>query len=84
MTIYFYSRTDEFGEFCNYSSHGFEFEGQYWPAVEHYFQAQKFAGTGYEAIVRSARTPRDAKAKGRNRSIPLRSDWDSLKDQVMF
>ena len=44
--------------------------------MEHYFQAQKFAGTEYEERVRRARTPADAKSLGRNRSFPLREDWD--------
>ncbi len=84
MTIYFYTRTDEFGDFCNYSSHGFELDGKYWPTVEHYFQAQKFAGTDYEETIRSSRTPGDAKGNGRNKSIPLRPDWESVKDQIMY
>lgn len=84
MTIYFYSRTDQYGDFCNYSSHGFEIDGRYWPTVEHYFQAQKFAGTVYEETIRCARTPGDAKGGGRNKSIPLRADWESVKDEIMY
>lgn len=84
MPIYFYSRTDEYGDFCNYSSHGFELDGKYWPTVEHYFQAQKFVGTENEETIRRARTPGDAKSLGRSRAIPIRSDWESIKDQIMF
>lgn len=84
MTIYFYTRTDEYGEFCNFSPHGFAIDGTYWPTVEHYFQAQKFAGTDHETAIRRARTPGDAKGLGRTTAIPLRSDWEEVKDEVMY
>ena len=45
MTIYFYSTRDEYGCFSNFSQHGFELDGAWWTTSEHYFQAQKFAGT---------------------------------------
>lgn len=84
MTIYFYSRTDEFGDFCNFSSHGFELDGVYWKTVEHCFQAQKFAGTNHFAAIHRARTLADAKELGRTTEIPLRQDWESVKDSVML
>jgi len=83
MTIYFYSRTDEYGDFCNFSSHGFELDGTYWRTVEHYFQAQKFAGTEHEAAIQRARTPGDAKCLGRSAKYPLRDDWEDVKDSIM-
>ncbi|HKC73877.1 MAG TPA: NADAR family protein, partial [Chloroflexota bacterium] len=43
MTIYFYStREKPYGCFSNFSPHGFELDGVWWPTSEHYFQAQKF------------------------------------------
>jgi N-glycosidase YbiA len=84
MTIYFYTRTDKYGDFCNYSAHGFEIDGKYWPTVEHYFQAQKFAGTEQEELVRRARTPGDAKSLGRSYYVPLRTDWEIVKDELMY
>ena len=84
MTIYFYSRTDEYGDFCNFSLHGFELKGRYWRTVEHYFQAQKFAGTDHEERIRCARTPADAKELGRSTKIPLREDWENVKDEIMY
>lgn len=83
MVIYFYSTTDDFGFFSNFSAHGFELDGKYWPTVEHYFQAQKFAGTKYEGRIRRAATPKEAKRLGRNRRWPLREDWEQVKDEVM-
>lgn len=83
MTIYFYSKTDDFGFFSNFSPHGFELDGKYWPTVEHYFQAQKFAGTNFAEQIRQARTPKEAKRLGRTRRRPLRPDWEEVKDDVM-
>ncbi len=83
MPIYFYSSLDEYGCFSNFSPHGFELDGRYWPTVEHYFQAQKFAGTDYEEQIRLANGPKHAKTLGRRRDWPLRSDWESVKVDIM-
>ncbi|MDQ2886468.1 MAG: NADAR family protein [Chloroflexota bacterium] len=85
MTIYFYTTHEEpYGCFSNFSRHGIEVEGVWWPTTEHYFQAQKFAGTPYVAQVQKALTPKQAAEMGRNRKLPLRSDWEQVKDTVMF
>ncbi len=55
----------------------------YWATSEHYFQAQKFIDTPYLEKVRQTKTPKDAANMGRNRSLPLRSDWEQVKDDVM-
>ncbi len=83
MTIYFYISREQYGAFSNFSRHGFELNGKYWPTVEHYFQAQKFAGMELEDRIRQAATPKDAKKLGWTRSTPLRADWDEVKDEVM-
>ena len=83
MPVYFYTTTDAFGCFSNFSRHGFESGGRYWPTAEHYFQAQKFAGTEYEGHVARARTPKEAAERGRSRVVPLRADWEAVKDDVM-
>ena len=83
MTIYFYTTTDKYGCFSNFSRHGFELNGQYWKTSEHYFQAQKFAGTEHMETVRRAETPKKAAAIGRRRDLPLRDDWEAVKDDVM-
>jgi ribA/ribD-fused uncharacterized protein len=82
--IYFYSKTNTYYELSNFSPHGFELDGAFWPTVEHYFQAQKFPSHAtYQEKIRLARTPKDAKALGRSRNVPLRSDWEVVKDDVM-
>ena len=84
MTIYFYStRERPYGCFSNFSPHGFTLDGAWWPTSEHYFQAQKFAGTAHAEAIRQARTPREAARLGRDRRQPLRPDWEQVKDDVM-
>jgi N-glycosidase YbiA len=83
MAIYFYSTRDEYGSFSNFSAHGFELDGEYWPTSEHYFQAQKFPGTPHSDRIRQAKTPKDAAKMGRDRSLPLRPDWEQVKDEIM-
>ncbi|WP_449417329.1 NADAR family protein [Phormidium nigroviride] len=84
MTIYFYSTREEpYGCFSNFSAHGFELDGAYWPTSEHYFQAQKFIGTPHVEQIRQVKTPKDAAKMGRDRKRPLRQDWEEVKDDIM-
>lgn len=83
MTIYFYGTRDKYGCFSNFSRHGFELDGVYWPTSEHYFQGQKFVGTPHADQIRLAKTPKDAAKMGRDRQRPLRSDWEQVKDSIM-
>lgn len=83
MTIYFYSTREAHGGFSNFSQHGFVLDGLWWPTSEHYFQAQKFAGTKHMEAVRLAKTPKEAARLGRDRRRPLRTDWERVKDEVM-
>lgn len=66
MTIYFYRARDACGELSNHSNHGFVLDGLYWPSIEHYYQAQKFAGTDYAEQIRLAVKPMDAKRLGQS------------------
>ena len=83
MLVYFYSTRGDYGCFSNFSAHGFELDGEYWPTTEHYFQAQKFPGTPQVDLIRQAKTPKDAAKMGRDRSHPLRPDWEQVKDDIM-
>jgi len=82
--IYFYRERDlPYGCFSNFSKHGIELDGAYWRTVEHYFQAQKFPGHPQADLIRESKSPMDAKWLGGDRSVPLRSDWETVKDDVM-
>lgn len=83
MPIYFYSTRETYGCFSNFSSHGIELKGVWWPTTEHYFQAQKFADTPHEQAIRLAKTPKQAAEMGRDRKRPLRADWEQVKDDMM-
>jgi ribA/ribD-fused uncharacterized protein len=83
--ILFYRANEiPYGVFGNFDSkHPIYLDGKIWPSTEHYFQAQKFAGTEYEDAVRMTPKPRDAAAMGRDRNLPLRADWEQVKDTIM-
>ena len=83
MTIYFYGRTNEWGEFSNFAHYPFKLDGKSWTTSEHYFQAMKFEGTEHAEQIRQAKRPNDAARMGRQRSRPLRKDWESVKDDIM-
>ncbi len=83
MTIYFYSTKDEYGEFSNFKAYPFELHGKTWRTVEHYFQAQKFAGTEHEEALRNTPSPMVVARMGRSRKRPLRADWEEVKDDIM-
>jgi len=82
--IHFYSTAGEYGCFSNFSRHPIFLKGKRWPTSEHYFQAQKFAGTEHEEEVRKCKTAREAANMGRSRKLPLRRDWEGVKDQIML
>lgn len=82
--IYFYSQTDGFAEFSNFAPFGVKLDSLWWPTVEHYFQAQKFADLDYRERIRSCSKPKDAKALCSSRKLPIRADWDSVKDEIML
>lgn len=83
-TIYFYSSSGKYGCFSNFSNHPIRLEGKIWPTTEHYFQAKKFEGTIFEEQIRKANTPGTAAKIGRKRSLPLRQDWELVKENIML
>ncbi|MFT4090540.1 MAG: NADAR family protein [Asticcacaulis sp.] len=84
LTIYFYGQTDLYAEFSNFALYGIEMDGIWWRTVEHYFQAQKFIDNAYRVRISKASTPKDAKALGRTRTLRIRDDWDTVRDQIML
>lgn len=82
--ITFYSAKGENGCFSNFAAYPFALGGKVWPTAEHYFQAQKFAGTEHEEAIRQVRSPMVAARMGRSRQRPLRADWERVKDKVML
>ena len=82
--IWFYGTRDTYGAFSNFARYPVILRGKVWPTTEHYFQAQKFAGTAYEGAILHAASPMIAARLGRSRAHPLRADWEAVKDEIML
>src|SRR5262245_4343955 len=66
----------------NYSSCVVFYEGHAYQSVEHAYQAQKSLDPAIQKQVRDCATP--ATAKKLARQVPLRPDWDVVKDSIML
>ncbi len=84
MAIYFYKTSDKYGCFSSFAHYNFKLDGKRWMTSEHYFQAQKFWGTKYEEVIRLLDNPMKAAEIGRDRELPLRADWEQVKDDIML
>ncbi|RVW16081.1 Riboflavin biosynthesis protein PYRR, chloroplastic [Vitis vinifera] len=97
--IFFYKTWDLYGAFSNFSPHPIQMpdeNGDYqtWSSVEHYYQAHKFVGVNdpvardFVEDIKSAKSPEEAARMGRTiqRQHPdlVRSDWDTVKIDVMY
>ncbi|MGH1339758.1 MAG: NADAR family protein [Aureispira sp.] len=83
-SIRFYNLGEAYGEFSNFAPYSIRLKGKKWPTVEHYFQAQKFAGTPHEQTIRKAKAPMKAAALGRSRKFKIRKNWDKMRDSIMY
>ena len=77
--IKFYAPKDPWGCFSNFSRHQVTIYNRTWQTSEHPFQAMKFHSHRPDivAMVHAAPSPGAAARLGRDRSYPLRSDWNS-------
>jgi len=83
-TLEFNSKSASYSELSNFHWSPFTLEEKVWPTVEHYFQAQKFpADPTLQERVRAAKTALGAKRLGRTKTTAFRSDWETVKDEVM-
>jgi ribA/ribD-fused uncharacterized protein len=97
--ILFYHRDREaFGFLSNFYPASIELDGETWPTVEHYYQAQKSTDGDYRQAIRQSispgrakrlaappGTPRRVSAQSwfrRNKSEP-RPDWHEVKLEIM-
>jgi hypothetical protein len=80
----FYSVKESYGEFSNFALFPIVIEGVMWPSSEHYYQAQKFIDPLLKERVRMAASPYLAAQIGRDPTLPMREDWDDVKDSVMW
>jgi N-glycosidase YbiA len=59
--LYFRRDREAFGFLSHFHPSPFELDGEVWPTVEHYFQAQRSFDPAYRQAIRDAATPGQAK-----------------------
>jgi len=80
--VLFYShREGPFAAFSNFYPASFELDGWTWACSEQAFMSYKSKDKSYQAKIRRASNPFDAKSLGRN--AELRPDWDGVKFEIM-
>jgi ribA/ribD-fused uncharacterized protein len=85
--ILFYNENEmPYGCFSNYYLSEVNVFGKRWKTTEHAFQASKFPNLAFYQKIYEARTPTEAKRIGTSRdsSNPIRPDWESVKDSIMY
>jgi len=83
--IRFYHSDQPWGELSNFSRHAVFLADCVWPTVEHFYQAQKFAGLPEEEIIRCAATPMLAKHLAVEFTDDhRRTDWEDVKETLML
>lgn len=85
MDILFYGKDCEYWCFSNFSFHPVWLDGKRWNTNEHFYQAQKYFGVNPERVenIRIVDSPGQAKKMGNAKTIPIRPDWNDVKDDVM-
>ncbi len=83
--IRFYSKTNKYEVFSNFSWHPIMLKGYIWKTNEHYYQAMKYESINFErvAYIRDLPTARAAKNAGGVKTIPIIPTWNTDKDDVM-
>ncbi len=84
MAIRFFSKSDTHREFSNFAPFGIDLDDAWWPTVENYYQAQKFADPELQKSIRKAEKPPIAKSLADKNKAAIRPDWDAIKDEVMY
>jgi len=76
------SFTGRYAFLSNFYQSGMPIDGRFYSTVEHYFQSQKTLDPKWRERIQHAPSPSEAKALGR--MCPLRSDWEQVKEAVMY
>ena len=84
MAIKFWGANNPNGYMSNFFQSKFTIEGVTYPTVEHYFQSMKFKGTEFESYIANLKTPKETAQEGKRRDLPLRKDWESIKEDIMY
>ncbi len=84
VEIRFYLKSHPYGCFSNFAGYPVKIGGRIWKTTEHYYQAQKYAGTEYEEIIANPEAPFRAKMMAKKEGLPKRKDWYDIKFDVMM
>lgn len=84
MAIRFRSNSDTYREFSNFAPYPIEMDGETWPSVEHYYQAQKFLDPSFRRTIQTAPHGMAAKNRSKSKTQPRREDWAAVKDGIMY
>jgi ribA/ribD-fused uncharacterized protein len=82
MAVFFWKFRDIWGALSNFHQEPIEIGGLVWPTVEHFYQAMKTLDPVEREKIRNAETPYKSKLMGR--FLVLRSDWESVKYNIML
>jgi ribA/ribD-fused uncharacterized protein len=82
--IQFNSKSPDYCWLSNFFLSPMIIQGKEYLTVEHWFQSQKFTDSEVQEKIRLAPTPASAKALGKKRHPSFRSDWDSLREDIMM
>jgi ribA/ribD-fused uncharacterized protein len=82
--ILFLKLNEPYGFFSNFSNHPIMEDNIFYKTSEHYYQSYKFYDDKNRMEIIQAFSPKLAAEKGRDKSRPLRADWEYVKDKIMF
>jgi len=80
--IFFWTRHNEHGYCSNFYRTPITVNGEFYPTVEHYYQACKTMDLEEHEMIRTLSTPKEAKFAGYH--VKLRPDWERVKEGVML
>ena len=83
--VLFYKLAGPHGSFGNFSKHPIEYKGLKGKTSEHLFQAMKFYPDHPDLVqmVLDKGTPKESALAGRDKSLPLRKDWELIIPSYM-
>lgn len=93
--IKFYTTKDEYGFMSNFYRSAITIGGKEYMTTEHFYQAMKFPEDSYVSTgdciqtqvrehIRTQHNPKLAANEGRRKDLPMRKDWDLVKDNAMW
>lgn len=80
--IFWFTRHGKYGFLSNFWRSPIAVNGRIYPTVEHYYQASKALLTEEHEMVRSTKTPKEAKFAGYH--VTLKPNWEAIKVDIML